>query len=81
MSDKYDVTIKNCSNTFKIINTHIPEVTNITVNKVWDDNDDNDAIRPTFITINLLADSKVVITKVITKEDNWKYDWENILDS
>ena len=78
MSDKYDVTIKNCSNTFKIINTHIPEVTNITVNKVWDDNDDNDAIRPTFITINLLADSKVVITKVITKEDNWKYTFTNL---
>ena len=78
ISDKYEVTIKNCSNTFKIINTHIPEVTNLTVTKLWDDNDDNDGLRPAFITINLLADSKTIITKQITKEDNWKYTFTNL---
>ena len=33
---------------------------------------------PKSITVNLLADGKIVATKVITEEDNWECNFENM---
>ena len=56
---------------YTVTNIHIPEKVSYTVNKVWDDDDDRDGIRPKSITVNLLADGVKVDSKKVTAADNW----------
>ncbi len=46
-----------------ITNTHIPEKTKVTVIKVWDDNDNQDGLRPQEITVKLSNGEKVVLNE------------------
>ena len=57
---------------FTVKNTHVVETTEVTVTKVWDDDNDKDGKRPSNITVNLLAGGSVVATKVLTAEEGWK---------
>jgi hypothetical protein len=41
-------------------NVHVPETTEATVTKVWDDNNDQDAIRPETLKVTLSEGSEVV---------------------
>ena len=61
-------------------NTQI-ELTQVKVNKVWEDNDNQDGKRPQSITVNLLADGKVIDTKVISEnsEGKWEYTFTELL--
>ncbi|WP_156008984.1 Cna B-type domain-containing protein, partial [Streptococcus ruminantium] len=58
-----------------ITNTYKPSTTSIKVNKVWKDKDNQDGLRPTSITVNLLADGEVVRTETITP--NADGDWSH----
>ena len=59
---------------FTITNSHTPEVTSVTVTKVWDDASNQDGKRPASITINLLADGAQVDSKPVTGTgDEWSY--------
>ena len=49
------------------------ETTSVEVNKTWNDNEDQDGIRPDDITVNLLADGQKVKSAKITADKNWKY--------
>lgn len=46
--------------------------------KTWDDSNNQDGLRPDSINVNLLANGKVVATKKVTTEDNWKYSFTNL---
>ena len=61
-----------------VTNTHTPDVTTITGSKTWNDENNKDGIRPDSITVNLLADGKVVTSKTVTAKDGWKYNFENM---
>ncbi|MBR4447767.1 Cna B-type domain-containing protein, partial [Methanobrevibacter sp.] len=77
--ENYTVVINKIANyTFVINNTHVPDVTNITVVKVWTDNNNQDGIRPVNITVQLLADGKVINTTVLSNETGWNYTWQNL---
>ena len=54
-----------------IINPHTPETTEATVKKVWDDNDDQDGIRPEKITVNLMNGETVVDTVELYEGNGW----------
>ncbi|WP_156008236.1 Cna B-type domain-containing protein, partial [Streptococcus ruminantium] len=58
-----------------ITNTYKPSTTSIKVNKVWKDKDNQDGLRPTSITVNLLADGEIVKTETITP--NADGDWSH----
>ncbi len=73
----YTTEIKDCCGNFKIVNTPIVVPINITVNKVWDDNNNNDGIRPGSVTIRLLADGEIVEVAVITGDD-WTYTFTDL---
>ncbi|MDO4940837.1 MAG: Cna B-type domain-containing protein, partial [Erysipelotrichaceae bacterium] len=62
-----------------IINIHNTDTTHITVNKIWNDNNDSDGIRPTSINVQLLADGEAH-GEVITLSDNnhWSYTYTNL---
>ena len=71
-------------NGLDIINTHIPEVISITGEKVWDDGDNQDGIRPEKITVILnktVAGNTTKVTENIVEEDetgNWTFTFENL---
>ena len=58
-----------------IINTHVPETVEIAGHKVWNDDNNNDNIRPASIEIQLLADGQAVEGKklTVTADDNWSW--------
>lgn len=68
----------NMTDGFVVTNTHIPETTSITVSKVWDDEDDQDGIRPDTVTVNLLADKEVADSVILTASNGWKHTFENL---
>jgi hypothetical protein len=45
---------------YTITNKHVPAVMSVTAEKTWDDADDQDGIRPTSVTVFLLADGEYV---------------------
>ena len=57
---------------FDITNTHAPGKTQVTVTKVWDDENDRDGIRPETVSVRLLAngaDTGKVIT--LSEDEDW----------
>ena len=55
-----------------LTNTHTPSTVDIPVTKIWVDNDNQDGLRPTKITVKLLANGGEVARKDITSETDWK---------
>ena len=63
---------------FRLTNIRQPELIDIEVNKVWDDADDQDGVRPDTITIYLLKDGKKLDSKEVSAEDNWSTSFTNL---
>ena len=66
--------------TYQITNTfYVPEnKVNITVNKVWDDNDDAAGKRPDSVTLQLLADGEKIQDIEVTASANWSTKINNL---
>ena len=57
-----------------ITNTHTPGTTSVTVNKVWDDEDNRDGIRPDSVVIELLKNGNSLNpqqTVTLSEENGW----------
>ncbi|WP_157050154.1 Cna B-type domain-containing protein, partial [Loigolactobacillus bifermentans] len=61
-----------------ITNTHQPSVTKVSGTKKWDDNQNQDGLRPKAVTINLLANGKQVAQQQVTAADHWRYRFKNL---
>ncbi|WP_462421871.1 Cna B-type domain-containing protein [Salinicoccus sp. Marseille-QA3877] len=62
-----------------ITNSYTPETIDVPVAKVWDDNDNQDGVRPNNVTVNLVDDEGKVIEQVILSEDNeWQYTFTDL---
>ncbi len=72
--DNYETTIKG----FNITNKHVPATTEVSGKKTWDDNKNQDGMRPSEIKVKLLADGEVKDTKTVTEKDDWKYSFEDL---
>ena len=72
------------NNDYKITNTHTPETTSITVQKIWSDNNDQDGKRPKKITVKLMkqlagSDELKDANKQITLEGSeWKATFDKL---
>lgn len=65
-----------------ITNSYTPKTTGFTVKKVWADGDNQDAIRPLSISVQLYRDNNPYGDKVILNEKNgWSYTWTGLLES
>ena len=77
-----DIKFNKETNTYTITNTYVPEETSVTVNKIWTDADNQDGLRPTSITVNLIADGNKtpVRSESVTPDDdgNWSYTFANL---
>jgi len=64
---------------YNVKNTHVPTKVTVEGTKTWNDANDQDGLRPTSITINLLADGEVVDSKIVTVgTNNWSWKFENL---
>ena len=66
-------------NDFDLTNEHTPGKTSATVTKAWNDNNNQDGIRPDEIKVQLYADNVAkgdVVT--LTAKDNWTYTWHDL---
>ncbi|MCF0115493.1 MAG: Cna B-type domain-containing protein, partial [Erysipelotrichaceae bacterium] len=70
----YTSTIKG----YNVTNTYKPETVNISGQKVWNDSNDKDKIRPKSIEVYLLADGKVIQTITVTSTNSWKFTFSNL---
>ena len=62
--------------TVEITNTHDLETTDVTVSKIWDDDNDADGIRPETVRLTLLADGTPVADKEVTlpgQDGSWSH--------
>ena len=64
--------------TFTITNTHIPETTSVTVRKTWDDNNDQDRMRPDSVSVSLSNGVTEVNTQTLSNANNWTYTFTNL---
>ncbi len=62
-------------NEFTIKNT---QVTSVSGQKIWNDQNDQDGKRPSSIMIHLIADGKTIQDKEVTATDDWKYSFTNL---
>ena len=74
--EKY--TVEYDSTGMNITNTYTPKTTSVSGTKTWVDYDNKYNSRPESITINLLADGRVVSHKKITEKDNWSWNFEDL---
>lgn len=64
---------------YNITNTYAPNKTSVTVNKAWDDANDQDGKRPESVVIALYADGKETgKTVTLSKENNWQAVFEDL---
>ena len=54
------------------------EKTSVSGTKTWKDNNNQDGIRPSSITVNLLANGRQVASKTVSASDNWQYSFDNL---
>ena len=75
----YETTV----NGFNITNTHTPEIIEpekivISGAKTWDDGNNADGIRPTRITVRILADGAVIGSKFVSEDEGWSWTFEDL---
>ena len=76
----YDVPVVTSINPgeFLVINSRERLTTDITVKKIWEDNNNEDGIRPDHVVITLLQDDIPLHDVIITDNDDWKYTFEKL---
>ena len=81
-NDKNEITItaieEESSGTIELVNTYIPEVRNISVEKVWEDKENTYNVRPNNIVITLYADGEEINSAILDKSNDWSTIFENL---
>ena len=63
---------------FVVTNSHTPETIDIEGSKTWNDNDDQDGMRPDEITIRVWNGSTQVTSKKVTAADGWAWEFTGL---
>src|SRR5699024_632723 len=62
-----------------ITNSYTPKVTQVAVEKAWKDADNQDGLRPTSVTVQLMADGEALGDAVeLNAENAWAHSWTNL---
>ena len=66
-------------NGFVVNYAHTPEVTKVTTSAVWDDKENQDGIRPNYVSVQLKADGvNAGKEAVLDAAGNWSMTWDNL---
>ena len=69
----YTAIITRDNNNFLINNTHEVELVNVTVVKVWTDNDNQDGVRPASVNVLLYADDENILNVTLSDANEWNH--------
>ncbi|MBQ1341170.1 MAG: Cna B-type domain-containing protein, partial [Erysipelotrichaceae bacterium] len=69
---------KNGNFEYDVTNTHVPENTEVSVKKVWEDAGNQDGIRPDKVTVRLLADGTEKEAVELNEGNGWGYSWTDL---
>ena len=64
--------------TYTVKNSRTVEKTQVRVEKIWDDDDNQDGYRPGNVTIDLLANGEKAGTATLSEDNEWKYTWTGL---
>ena len=73
----YDTNIINGAD-ITITNSYKPELTEVSGKKVWEDNKNQDRVRPEQITVRLYDGEEEVAAKTVTAQDDWKFTFTDL---
>ena len=73
-----DYEVSYSEDTFTITNTHEIKTRDITVTKVWSDDENESGKRPESVTIILLADGKECDKIELSETNNWTHTFEGV---
>ncbi|MDO4377874.1 MAG: Cna B-type domain-containing protein [Erysipelotrichia bacterium] len=68
----------NQNDGYTVTNTHEPKTTEVRGTKTWDDDNNRDGMRPSSITVKLLANGQEYRQLTVTAENNWAYVFDNL---
>ena len=74
----YETEIKQTGDSYAITNTHTPAVVTVSAVKIWDDENNQDGIRPSLIQVTLTGSDGSVRNAAITKNDGWTYQFKDL---
>ena len=63
---------------FTVTNTRAISTRNIQVIKTWTDKNNEDGLRPDYITVKLLADGEEKESVILTADNDWKYEFKDL---
>ena len=63
---------------YTITNSYVPEKIEISGEKIWKDNNNQEGKRPEKAKIYLYADGELIDSTEVSKETNWKYKFSNL---
>ena len=70
----YNSTVTNSSlGNYTITNSRVVEFTSVNVTKVWNDNDNQDGVRPASVIVELFADGVKVNEATLNESNKWKF--------
>ena len=68
-----DTVLDEENNLTTLINTHIPKLIEITVTKVWADDENESGKRPESVTVALVVDEEEIDTVELSEENKWTH--------
>lgn len=74
----YTYTVTNEGRSFTITNSHVQETFNIPVAKTWEDNGNQDGVRPSAIHVTLMGSDGNVYEANLTAAGKWKYEFKDL---
>ena len=63
---------------YTLTNTHTTEETDVSVTKVWVDENNQDGYRPAKVTVTLFGDGEEIETVDLDASNNWSYSWTGL---
>ncbi len=79
LDEHYTVTYAATTNKITITNRHVPTTVDIEVEKVWDDLDNRDGVRPESVRVQLYKNGRAQGSSVTLDSSNsWKYKWTEL---
>lgn len=74
----YTYTVTNEGRSFTITNSHVQETLSIPVTKTWEDNGNQDGVRPSAIHVILMGSDGNVYEANLTAAGKWKYEFKDL---
>lgn len=75
---QYTTSIAVNGNVVTVTNTHIPEITLRNIRVVWEDNNDQDGLRPDTVSIKLKGNDKFIDSSELNEDVKWKHSFTKL---